>query len=100
MVISSVGDIPFDKLVRLIERYFGDIPGDPAVLVRERQDIPVPRQKVIDMDTYQNHCIIGNVAYDYTEDKRLAFLFGQYPMGDGDEFPFEPEYPGEIRTGL
>ena len=28
MVISSVGDIPFDKLVRLIERYFGDIPGD------------------------------------------------------------------------
>ncbi len=25
------------------------------------------------MDTYQNHCIIGNVAYDYTEDKRLAF---------------------------
>ena len=73
MVISSVGDIPFDKLVRLIERYFGDIPGDPAVLVRERPGIYLPRQKVIDMDTYQNHCIIGNVAYDYTEDKRLAF---------------------------
>ena len=64
MVISSVGDIPFDKLVRLIERYFGDIPGDPAVLVRERPGIYLPRQKVIDMDTYQNHCIIGNVAYD------------------------------------
>ena len=26
----------------------------------------------MDKDTHQSHCIIGNIAYDYTEDNRLA----------------------------
>lgn len=71
MVISSVGDIPFDRLVRLIERYFGDIHGCPSVLERKRPELYVPEERILEMDTYQNHCIIGNVAYDYTEENRL-----------------------------
>lgn len=72
MVISSIGDIPFEKLVRLIERYFGDIPGEEASLVRQRPEVYIPETRVVEMDTYQNHCVIGNVAYDYTQDNRLA----------------------------
>lgn len=72
MVISSIGDIPFERLVRLIERYFGDIQGNTTPLVRLRPDVYVPQTRVIQMDTYQNHCLIGNIAYDYTQDNRLA----------------------------
>ena len=72
MVISSIGDIPFEKLVGLVERYFGEIPGDEAALVRCKPELYVPRTKEVEMDTYQHHCIIGNVAYDYTQDNRLA----------------------------
>ncbi len=72
MVISSIGDIPFEKLVGLVERYFGEIPGDEASLVRCKPELYVPRTKEVEMDTYQHHCIIGNVAYDYTQDNRLA----------------------------
>lgn len=72
MVISSIGDISFDKLVRLIERYFGEIPAAGTSLVRTKPEVYVPATKIIDMDTFQNHCIIGNVAYDYMQDKRLA----------------------------
>lgn len=72
MVISSIGDIPFERLVCLIEKYFGDITGDDDSLVRCRPELYVPRTKEVAMDTYQNHCIIGNVAYDYTQDNRLA----------------------------
>jgi len=72
MVISSIGDIAFEKLVALIERYFGDLPADGEALVREKPEVYIPQTKVIRMDTYQNHCIIGNVAYDYTQDNRLA----------------------------
>ncbi|MDE7374768.1 MAG: insulinase family protein [Odoribacter sp.] len=72
MVISSIGDIPFEKLAGLVERYFGEIPGDEAALVRCRPELYVPRTKEVEMDTYQHHCIIGNVAYDYTQDNRLA----------------------------
>lgn len=72
MVISSIGDIPFEKLVRIIEKYFGDIPATDRPLVRLRPEIYVPQVKKVKMDTYQNHCVIGNVAYDYTQDNRVA----------------------------
>lgn len=72
MVISSIGDIQFDKLVRLIERYFGNISGEETPLVRLRPEVYIPETKIVEMDTYQNHCVIGNIAYDYTQDNRLA----------------------------
>lgn len=72
MVISSIGDFPFDKLVRLVERYFGDISGNVSPLVRLRPEIYQPQTHIIEKDTYQNHCVIGNVAYDYMQDNRLA----------------------------
>lgn len=72
MVISSIGDIPFEKLVRLIEKYFGEIEGDDTVLVRKKPELYVPQFREVKMETYQNHCVIGNVAYDYTQDNRLA----------------------------
>ncbi len=71
MVVSSIGDIPFERLVRLVERYFGDIPVEDSSLVRLRPEVYCPQHKELAMDTYQNHCVIGNVAYDYTEDNRL-----------------------------
>lgn len=72
MVISSVGNIRFEKLVRFVERYFGEIPGDVSQAERVRPARYVPRQKVIDKGTHQNHCIIGNVAYDYRDERRLS----------------------------
>ena len=72
MVISSIGDIPFEKLIRLIEKYFGDIEEDKSQLVRLRPEIYRPQFKEVSLDTYQNHCVIGNIAYDYTQDNRLA----------------------------
>lgn len=71
MVISSIGDIAFPRLIRLIERYFGGIAGSTEPLVRNRPELYIPRTKTVEMDTYQNHCIIGNIAYDYMQDNRL-----------------------------
>lgn len=71
MVISSVGDISFDRLVRLVEKYFGDIPGDDTVTVRQKPALYHPQYKEAVKGTFQNHCVIGNIAYDYTEEKRL-----------------------------
>lgn len=72
MVISSVGDVDFDRLVRLIEKYFGGITGDGSFIRRIRPGIYVPQRREVEKGTFQNHCIIGNVAYDYRDDKRLA----------------------------
>lgn len=71
MVISSVGDIPFEKLVRLVEKYFACYARRGEPLVRVKPEIYVPRFVEVNKDTHQCHCIVGNVAYDNKEDKRL-----------------------------
>ena len=72
MVISSIGDIPFEKLVNWVEKYFGTIVGQNAPLVREKPAQYHPQQKEVIMDTFQTHCIIGNVAYNYMQENRLT----------------------------
>ena len=72
MVISSVGDIPFEKLVRLVEKYFSPYEAGTPLRTRIKPEIYTPRFVEMDRDTHQSHCIIGNIAYDYTEDNRLA----------------------------
>ena len=71
MVISSIGDISFEKLVRSIRKFFGGIAAVRQPLVRLRPVRYVPQTRVVEMGTYQNHCVIGNIAYDYTQDNRL-----------------------------
>lgn len=71
MVISSVGDIPFEKLVRLVEKYLAGYGRRGEPLARVKPELYVPRFVELDKETHQSHCIIGNVAYDSKEDKRL-----------------------------
>lgn len=72
MVISSIGDIPFDRLVRMIEKYFGEFEGAAMLLTREKPTVYCPQIREEEKGTYQSHCIIGNLAYDYTQENRLA----------------------------
>ena len=71
MVISSIGDFSFEKLVRSVRKFFGGIAAVRQPLVRLRPVRYVPQTRVVEMGTYQNHCVIGNIAYDYTQDNRL-----------------------------
>ncbi len=73
IVVSSVGDIDFGKLLRLVERYFGGMSGDSDTLKREAPLKYTPETLTLDKETYQNHCMIGNRAYDHSSDDRLAF---------------------------
>ena len=72
MVICSVGNISFPRLIKGIEKYFGQVPlksrnqKRPGILPYEPADATVKK------DTYQAHCIIGNMAYDLNDDRRLG----------------------------
>lgn len=72
MVISSVGNISFDKLVRVVEKYFGSYGRGNSSLARVKPEVYVPCFVKEERDTYQSHCIIGNVAYDQMQEKRAA----------------------------
>lgn len=84
MVFCSVGNIPDEKVLRLFRKYFEAVP-------KNERDKRVTRSwkyesstVVKKMDTFQNHCIIGNIAFDLKDEKRLVmFLLNNILGGQG-----------------
>jgi predicted Zn-dependent peptidase len=72
MVVSSVGNITFSKLVRQFEKYFAHIPKKlyPGGRIYNSGYSPVFREN--NYNTFQSHCIIGNVAYNIKDEKRFV----------------------------
>ncbi|HUW92394.1 MAG TPA: pitrilysin family protein, partial [Bacteroidales bacterium] len=84
MVFCSVGAINPRQLITLFERHFGKIAARTCP-PRTRSDYryaPVKRERKT--DTYQNHCIIGNIAYDLHSEKRMGlFILNNILGGQG-----------------
>ncbi|NOY35973.1 MAG: insulinase family protein [Chlorobi bacterium] len=74
MVIASTGDIPFQKLVRLAEKYFSDVPARTREIPRDLSSNYIPARQTFDKRTSQTHCIIGVPGYPYLSSKRPALL--------------------------
>ncbi len=74
MVICSVGNISFGRLTRLVEKYFGEIPENPRRFGRSAFQ---SYQQVIEtknLQTYQAHCIMGNLAFHALEPRRMNLI--------------------------
>ncbi|MBI5219849.1 MAG: insulinase family protein [Bacteroidia bacterium] len=74
MVLSSVGDISFSKLVTVTEKYFGVVPTNIRKNKRIKFNSYKPEYKTVKKDTHQSHCIIGNIAYDVRDKKRVGLI--------------------------
>jgi len=60
MVVSSVGNIHFQRLIAIVEKYFGGMEPKPqAVVPRTVPEISVSFEKHINKRNHQSHCIIG-----------------------------------------
>jgi len=74
MVISSVGKIDFNALIKLTERYFGQAHARLRKNGRIKFENYVPEVRVTERDTFQSHCMMGNIAYDVMHPKRIAMV--------------------------
>ena len=84
MVFCSVGALNPRQIVALFEKHFGKIPARtcPARVRGEYRYTPVKRER--QTETYQNHCIIGNIAYDLHSEKRMGlFILNNILGGQG-----------------
>jgi len=63
MVIASVGRIPFGKLIRLAERYFGDAPRHVRSNERSAFSNYTASHKLVRRRNHQAHCMMGSHAY-------------------------------------
>ena len=63
IVISSVGNIPFQRLNDIIEKYFGGLPSNLQTLVaRTAPDAYIPFEKEVGKKNHQSHCVMGTVC--------------------------------------
>ena len=81
IVLSSVGKIPMARFIYLAEKYFGGIP--EKVRTKKRSDIYnyQPEMRIVQKDTFQAHCIIGNLAPDVFSQKRMQMILLNNIMG-------------------
>ncbi len=76
IVISSVGNLPFSRIIRLAEKYFGLIPENNRIKEREPFAGYKKTDKIVKKAGFQTHCIMGAPAYSYADQRRtvLALL--------------------------
>lgn len=81
MVITSVGNIRFEKLVSLTKRYFGEIRTPEAPDDRKVFDSYHPRKSTVNRSNYQVHCVLGIPAYDVKDDRKTALALLNNVLG-------------------
>lgn len=74
IVISSVGNYDFNNLIKLLEKYFGETPESKRKNLRKGYQDYLPQKRMIEKDTFQSHCVMGNMAYDIQHSKRNVMI--------------------------
>ncbi len=72
MILCSVGNISFKKLVGWMERFYGELPGTSRLKARAPAKTQSGISRSAPKDIFQAHCIMGGDAYDAHDDKRFA----------------------------
>ena len=73
-VFCSVGNIPDEKVLRLFNKYFGHVPVKKKKNRSTKASLYKPSSLIKKKDTNQNHCIIGNIAYNLKDKRRLGMF--------------------------
>jgi predicted Zn-dependent peptidase len=74
MVISSVGNIDFSKLIKLAERYFGACESTSRATPRKPFQSYTPEIKAVKRRNHQVHCVIGNQAYHVDHQNKATLI--------------------------
>jgi len=74
MVFAVSGNYEFKKLIKIFEKYFAIIPENSNPKIR-KTFLPVSPQNIcLKKPINQVHCMLGNVAYTYRDDKKIGLL--------------------------
>jgi len=84
MVFCSVGNISDEKILKLFTAHFGHIVTKNRESRINKTWIYKPSSLTKKKDTFQNHCIMGNLAYDLKDKRRMGmFLLNNILGGQG-----------------
>lgn len=74
LVFCSVSNLPFEKVVKLAEKFLSDIPIISKPIKRETFKLYSPKTVTIEKPISQAHCVIGCPAYALNDDRRIPFF--------------------------
>ncbi len=74
VIFSSIGNIPFKKVIHYVEKFLKDIPAKSSNLVRVAPVDYQPQNISITRSITQAHVAIGRNAYALADEKRLPFF--------------------------
>lgn len=74
MVFSSVGNIEFSTVLKLAEKYLGNVPANKTSRERDSFKSYNPVSVSVKKKTHQAHCIIGNIAFDLHDKRRMSMI--------------------------
>jgi Predicted Zn-dependent peptidases len=84
MVFCSIGNINDEKVLRLVNKYLGGVTSNIRKSRKGKSVLYTPLTLTKKKDTYQDHCIIGNVAYNIKDKRRMGmFLLNNLLGGQG-----------------
>ena len=84
MVFCSVGNISNEKILKLFKTHFGHIVTNSRESRINKTWIYKPSSLTKKKDTFQNHYIMGNLAYDLKDKRRMGmFLLNNILGGQG-----------------
>lgn len=69
-VVSFVGDVPLNTLVKCLEKHFHSMPSGKTKAIPRTFDNYTPVKKRVEEGNYQAHAIIGGIAPGYNSDHR------------------------------
>jgi len=114
IVLSSVGNISMSKFIHFSEKYFGAIPEKTRTKERSNLYNYQPEKRIVQKDTFQAHCIIGNIAPSIFSPNRMSMILLNNILGgssmnsrlnmvlrerNGMAYNVESSYTGYFDTG-
>jgi predicted Zn-dependent peptidase len=74
MVFSSVGNIDFGIVLKYASKHLGCVPANKTIRKRIPPGSYRPVVKTLRKKTHQAHCIIGNLAFDLYDRRRMPMI--------------------------
>ena len=74
MVLACIGNISFDRFLKLANRYFADYQGDAVPFERVQFVAGKPATRIEDRTSHLTHVIMGGLAYRYNDERKLKMI--------------------------
>lgn len=74
IVFSTVGNLPFEKVIKLASKYLEKIPRSSAKVCRQSFDNYLPQQVKFTHNAQQAYCALGKTAYHRSHPRKLEFF--------------------------